>query len=94
MDMQTPDGQTHVKLGPVEKWIVGIGAAVIVWVGYSTANKLNELSTQMTKVEGKVDLVTMQTNDIATMRSDVLTLKLQMESVKKDQETINRKFTP
>lgn len=49
------DGQTRVRLGPVEMWVVGVCAAAVIGLGFWTVVKLQDISERVSRIEGRIE---------------------------------------
>jgi hypothetical protein len=55
MTIDQRDGETRVRLGPVEMWIVGACAAAVVGVGAWSVVKLQDISDRVSRIEGRME---------------------------------------
>lgn len=89
------DGHWRFQLGPVEKWIVGLGAMLIVSGGYWFVSSLNErMDTQASTLQGLVtqqavtngQLAALQANlaDVPSIRGQVTELKVRVDRTEQD----------
>lgn len=91
----TPDGRWHFALGPVEKWVVGLGAALIVTVAAWTANSVNgqlsamaetlqRLSTQQAVTNSQLLSMNSQLADVPSLKLEIAKHAVQIEQNKQD----------
>ena len=75
MDLERKEGRWHFSLGTVERWVVSVGAAVLVAAGYwFVSNVMSRLDTQS---DALGQLATQQ----AVTNSQLTTLNLQLADV-------------
>lgn len=89
--LPTDDGRSHFALGPVEKWVVGIGALAIVSVGGWFVNSVNAqqktlqtLVTQQAVTNNQLTTISGQLLDIPAIRSQSVELKLRIDGLEED----------
>lgn len=85
------NGGSHFSLGPVEKWVVGVGAITIVTVGGWFVNSVNSqqktlqtLVTQQAVTNNQLTTISGQLLDIPAIRSQAVELKLRMDGLEED----------
>lgn len=49
------NGQTRVRLGPVEMWIVGVCAGAVIGLGLWSVMKLQDISERVSRIEGRME---------------------------------------
>ena len=49
------DGQTRVRLGPVEMWVVGLVSAVFLGLIGTALYKLQDISERVSRIEGRIE---------------------------------------
>lgn len=96
MDLQRqPDGRRHITLGPVERWVVGVLASVLVAVGYwfagsltSRLDKQNEtlqaVVTQQAVTNGQISTLSAQLADVPRLTRDMTELKVRVDRHEQD----------
>lgn len=94
---KTHDGHVQLKLGPVEKWILGLGLSALGYIGYGVVTGQDKQETAqiamnatLAEVKSDIKIVTLQTSDLATIRADVIMLKLQVNNQDKKIETLEK----
>jgi len=91
------DGRTHLALGPVERWIVGVAATALVGSLAWFANKvdkqgeqINRLVTQQAVANGSLQAITAQLTDVPQLRRDVVELKVRVDAVEESQKELRQ----
>lgn len=91
MDLQPQDdGHLHLRIGPVEKWVAGIVALVVVslvaWVFNSVTSAQNEQGKTLTEIKTQQAVTNDRLQNLGTalsnipqISSDVATLKVQVD---------------
>lgn len=91
MDIEhADDGHWRFRLGPVEKWVVGIAAFALVsllgWVFHSVTDAQTEqgktlvvISTQQAVMNDRLQNLSTALSNIPQISSDVATMKVQIE---------------
>lgn len=69
------DGVTHLKLGPVERWIVGVGAALLFG---ATAYIFNSITTTLDK---QAQGLTNQTEQIVQIKTQQAVTNAQLQTL-------------
>jgi len=93
------DQRWHFALGPVERWIVVIGAAALIgvstWAGKWFAGKVDDqgkqiqtLVTQQAVANQSLTTISAQLTDVPQLRSDVVELKVRVESLEEGQKEL------
>lgn len=79
---QRSDGHLHFALGPVERWIVAIGACGIVgmvgWMWQSTATRLDDQGKTLFTVVTQQAVTNAQLQNLSSQLADVPGLTRQM----------------
>jgi uncharacterized OsmC-like protein len=55
MTIDERNGETRVRLGPVEMWLVGLCASAVVGVGAWSVLKLQDISDRVSRIEGRME---------------------------------------
>lgn len=80
------DGRLHFSLGPVERWAVGIGAAVLValigWVANSITTRLDGLADAQGTLRTQQAVTNAQLTTLSAQLADVPQLTRQMAEIK------------
>lgn len=73
------DGHWHFKLGPVEKWGVGVAAAGAVILGYWLVSSVQTLVTQSAVTNSRLSDLSQQLTDVPELRRQVVELKVRVD---------------
>jgi hypothetical protein len=96
MDLQpNGDGRLHFSMGPVERWIVGVGAAALVailgWYANSITTRLDSLAeaqgalkTQQAVTNQQLVTLNLQLADVPTLTRQIAELKVRVDAHDED----------
>lgn len=90
-----PDGRLHFSLGPVERWVVAVGASILVAVAYwftsSVTVRLDKqndgmqiLVTQQAVMSGQIQTLSAQLADVPRVSRQVAELQVRVEQHSQD----------
>lgn len=89
------DGNWHFKLGPVERWVVGLGAFVLVSVCGLGVNSFKDqqakqgdtmqtLVTQMAVANGQLATLSTQLADVPALTRQMAEIKVRVDRLEQD----------
>lgn len=80
------NGNYRFKLGPVEKWIVGLGATAIVvvagWAASSVNTQLQDTTAKLNTLITQQAVTNQQLMNLSTQMADIPQLRTQMTELK------------
>lgn len=86
VDVQRSDSGWHFSLGPVERWVVGIGAAALVgmisWLGNSFSTRLDRLEQLLAASATQQAVTNAQMSTLSAQLADVPNLTRQMAEIR------------
>lgn len=98
----TGDGRQHISLGPVERWVVSIGAVLIVagggWFARSMTTRLDDQSktmqavvTQQAVTNGQIQTLTTQLADVPRLTREMAEIKVRVDRHEQDIRDLGRR---
>ena len=72
-------GKWSFHLGPVERWVVGVGGAAIVAAGFWMVGSVQTLITQQAVANAKLTDLTLQLGDMPEIRRQNVELKVRVD---------------
>jgi hypothetical protein len=90
MDVEQREGRWHFALGPVERWIVGLGSLALVsgmgWMWQATAARLDEqgkalntITTQQAVANAQLQQLSAQLADVPALTQQVAEMRVRVE---------------
>lgn len=90
MDLEDKGGRLHFSLGPVERWIVGVGAAALLGLCYggwssivtrqdTQADMLSRLVTQQAVTSAQITTLQAQLADVPSLTRQMAEIKVQVD---------------